>query len=85
LQLKPSECIAVEDSENGLQAARRAGLTTLITVNHYTRQQDFTGAAAVLSDLGEPDQGFTAISNLPATVGKSWIDTDTLMQLLEQS
>ena len=84
LQLKPSQCIAVEDSENGLQAARSAGLTTLITVNHYTRQQDFTEAAAVLSDLGEPEQGFTAISNLPATVGKSWIDTDALMQLLEQ-
>jgi len=84
LQLKPSQCIAIEDSENGLQAARGAGLATLITVNHYTRQQDFSEAAAVLSDLGEPDQGFTAISNLPDTVGKSWIDTDALMQLLVQ-
>ena len=82
LQLESAQCIAVEDSENGLIAAKAANLKTLITVNHYTQAQDFTDAAVVLSDLGEPDQGFTAISKLPASIDKPWIDTDALIALM---
>jgi HAD superfamily hydrolase (TIGR01509 family) len=52
--LDPAECLAFEDSENGLRASLGAGLKTLITVNDYTLDHDFTGAAVVLSDLGEP-------------------------------
>lgn len=84
LQLDPAQCIAVEDSENGLIAAKAANLKALITINHYTQEQDFTDAAAVLSDLGEPDQGFTAISTLPASIDKPWIDTDALIALMKQ-
>jgi HAD superfamily hydrolase (TIGR01509 family) len=54
LGLDPAECLAFEDSENGLRASLGAGLKTLITVNDYTLDHDFTGAAVVLSDLGEP-------------------------------
>lgn len=56
LALPPASCLAVEDSANGLKAALGAGLRTLITVNGYTAHDDFTGAVAVLSDLGEPEQ-----------------------------
>ncbi len=49
-------CIAVEDSRNGLVAARGAGLPVLVTVSHYTRGEDFSGALAVVDGLGEPDQ-----------------------------
>jgi HAD superfamily hydrolase (TIGR01509 family) len=52
--LNPADCLAFEDSENGLRSSLGAGLKTLVTVNDYTRDHDFTGAAAVLSDLGEP-------------------------------
>ena len=55
MRLTPEDCIAFEDSENGLRASLGAGLKTVITVNGYTREHDFSGAAAVLSDLGEPD------------------------------
>jgi HAD superfamily hydrolase (TIGR01509 family) len=48
-------CVAVEDASIGLHAARAAGIVTLVTVSDYTRGDDFSGAAAVLSDLGEPD------------------------------
>jgi HAD superfamily hydrolase (TIGR01509 family) len=48
-------CVAVEDAAIGLRAARSAGIVTLVTVSDYTRGEDFTGAAAVLSDLGEPE------------------------------
>lgn len=54
LRLKPEHCLAFEDSRNGIRAALGAGLKTVVTVNDYTREDDFTGALAVLSDLGEP-------------------------------
>ncbi len=56
LALQPGECIALEDSYNGLHSALAAGIKTFITTNPYTHTQNFTGAAAVLNDL----------SNLPA-------------------
>lgn len=55
LGLAARECLAFEDSRNGIRASLGAGLRTLITVNDYTREDDFSGALAVLSDLGEPD------------------------------
>ena len=53
LKLAPQDCIALEDSNNGLQSALAAGLRTYITTNHYTCGQDFTGAAAVFDDLSD--------------------------------
>ncbi|NJM34202.1 MAG: HAD-IA family hydrolase [Rhodomicrobium sp.] len=51
LALPPCDCIAVEDSENGLRAALGAGLATLITPSRYSRGEDFTGAAAIVGTL----------------------------------
>jgi HAD superfamily hydrolase (TIGR01509 family) len=55
LGLTAAECLAFEDSKNGIRASQGAGLKTVVTVNDYTRADDFSGAVAVLSDLGEPD------------------------------
>ena len=52
--LNPADCLAFEDSENGLRASLGAGLKTLVTVNDYTLDHDFTGAAVVLPDLDQP-------------------------------
>ena len=54
LRLRPGQCLALEDSGNGLRAARAAGLPTLVTVSDYSRHDDFRGAAVVLDHLGEP-------------------------------
>lgn len=51
LGLNAADCIALEDSENGLHASLAAGVKTIITTNGYTREQNFTGAAAVFDDL----------------------------------
>jgi len=51
LQLTPGDCIALEDSNNGLRSALAAGIKTYITTNPYTQKQDFAGAAAVFNDL----------------------------------
>jgi HAD superfamily hydrolase (TIGR01509 family) len=56
LGLDARDCLALEDSENGLAAARAAGLPTLVTWNAYTKDDDFCGALVVLDHLGEPDQ-----------------------------
>ncbi|MFY9803508.1 MAG: HAD-IA family hydrolase [Candidatus Acidiferrales bacterium] len=49
-----SACIAFEDSANGVLAARRAGLAVVATPSVYTSDDDFAGAASVVSTLGEP-------------------------------
>jgi HAD superfamily hydrolase (TIGR01509 family) len=54
LAVEPADCIVVEDSRNGMLAAVAAGLSTVVTVNGYTRDQDFGEAALVVSSLGEP-------------------------------
>jgi HAD superfamily hydrolase (TIGR01509 family) len=56
------QCLAFEDSENGLRSAQAAGLQTLVTVSRYTTGQDFSGAALVLDQLGEPDQPFRVLA-----------------------
>lgn len=53
LKLAPQDCIAIEDTNNGLRSSLGAGIKTYITVNDYTHGQDFTGAAAVFKDLGD--------------------------------
>jgi HAD superfamily hydrolase (TIGR01509 family) len=63
LRLPAAACLAFEDSENGLRASRGAGLTTVITVNDYTRSQDFRDAALVLDQLGEPGQPFSVLAS----------------------
>ena len=56
LGLDPADCLVVEDSGIGVRAATAAGLTTLVTVSHYTSDDDFAGAAVVRADLGDPPQ-----------------------------
>ncbi|MEN9843250.1 MAG: hypothetical protein RLZZ612_1079 [Pseudomonadota bacterium] len=51
LKLPASECLAFEDSSNGLQAACAAGLRTLITPNTFTAHHDFSRALRVVPDL----------------------------------
>lgn len=55
LNLGAEQCLAFEDSENGVHAVLDAGLRSLlITTNGYTRDHDFSGATLVLDQLGEP-------------------------------
>jgi HAD superfamily hydrolase (TIGR01509 family) len=51
LKLAPEECIALEDSNNGLRSALAAGIKTHVTTNPYTHWHDFDGAAGVFNDL----------------------------------
>jgi len=65
--LAATDCIALEDSENGLRSSLAAGIKTYVTTNHYTRNHDFTGAAAVFDDLSNLEQFYQATG---LTLGK---------------
>jgi HAD superfamily hydrolase (TIGR01509 family) len=62
LEVKATDCLALEDSDNGLLSSTGAGIKTLVTVTDYTRQQDFSGAAIVVDQLGEPGAGFEVLA-----------------------
>jgi HAD superfamily hydrolase (TIGR01509 family) len=76
MNLPPSACMAFEDSKNGLLASLAAGLPTLVTESEYTLDHDFTGAFAVLSDLGEP--GKPCAVRRGDMHGKSFVDVELL-------
>lgn len=56
LGVKPADCIVVEDSRNGLLAAKAAGMKCVITKNGYTEKEDFSEADLVVAELGDPPQ-----------------------------
>jgi beta-phosphoglucomutase-like phosphatase (HAD superfamily) len=51
LQVSAEECAAIEDSENGLRAAKAAGLYTIVTPSYWTMTEDFAAADLVLPAL----------------------------------
>lgn len=51
MQLPATECLAFEDSANGLNAAVGAGLPTIVTPNAFTAHHDFARALRVLPSL----------------------------------
>lgn len=53
LKLGASDCIAIEDSANGLIAGSRANIPVLITRSMFFGDDDFSAARFVLDDLSE--------------------------------
>ncbi len=53
LGLDPTECMAVEDSERGLQAAVAAGMRCLVVPGAFSADCDFSAAHEILSHAGE--------------------------------
>ena len=56
------ECVAFEDSVNGLHAAKAAGLFTIVTPTQWSRDHDFTGADLLLPSLGDETHPLDAAS-----------------------
>jgi HAD superfamily hydrolase (TIGR01509 family) len=51
LRRAAGECLAIEDSGNGLKAAAAAGIPVLITRSEFFRDDDFSTALAVVDEL----------------------------------
>jgi len=53
LEVDPSQCVVIEDSNNGLRAALRARMHCVVTISSYTASEDFNGADKVAPELGD--------------------------------
>lgn len=53
--LRPEECVVIEDSRNGILAAKAADLYVVATTNVYTEEEDLSDADIIMSSLGDPD------------------------------
>jgi len=73
---RSQDCLAVEDSANGLKASLGAGIKTVVTVSSYTVRENFDHAVAVLSDLGEPGLPFHVLQG--DADGSTYVDVALL-------
>jgi HAD superfamily hydrolase (TIGR01509 family) len=76
LRLPATDCLAIEDTRNGVLAATAAGIPVLATPSSYSEGEDFTGALAVLSDLGEPGCPYRVLTG--SDDGPGWVDVERL-------
>lgn len=79
LGLRAQDCVALEDSANGLRAAVAAGLCTVVTPTAWSAREDFSQAALVLPHLGDakhPLEGADA-----ARAGGHWLGLGALERL----
>lgn len=75
LGLEGSECLCIEDSRNGLMAARAVGMCTVITASLFTSHEDFSGADLILRNLAMPWSSaefnpYTSMMNQPLDVSR---------------
>lgn len=82
LGVAPAETLALEDSGNGWLAAQAAGLKCVVTVNDYTRGQDFSGADLVVSELGEPDGEAVEILTNPHKLALHHVELQHLQAIM---
>lgn len=62
MNLTPADAIAFEDSSNGIQSSIGANLKTIITINEYTKDDDFSAADLVLDQMGDAANPFTVLA-----------------------
>ncbi len=83
LGLRASDAVVIEDSGNGLDAAHAAGIRCVVTVNDYTRDDDFGTAALVVSSLGDPDgEGTEVLADASGVPVGDWVTLATLQGLV---
>ena len=58
--------MVIEDSRNGLLAAKAAGMHCVITTNDYTENEDFTCADLIVPELGDGDRVKVTLDMLKA-------------------
>ncbi len=83
MKLTADECIAFEDSANGIKSSAGANLNTIITINDYTKDHDFSNASIVLDQMGEPNQPFSVIAGKSGNA--SFLNCDLVAKLHQQA
>ncbi len=77
MDLSASHCVAFEDSFNGIKSSVAARLTTVITYNGYTQDDDFSGALLVLDKLGDPDNPSEVLQKI---TGQPCLTVDSIIK-----
>lgn len=75
-----ADCLAFEDMRNGALAASAAGVPVLVTQSYYGEGENFSGALAVLSDLGEPEHPCRLLAGTDELPG--WADIEGIRKWL---
>lgn len=81
MSLKPEQAIAFEDSYNGILSSVAANLRTIVTINEYTKNDDFSQAELVLNHMGETNQPFEVLSG--DAKGKTYLDLGLVKMIAE--
>ena len=68
LGLDPRKCVVVEDSNNGLRAAKSANMNCIVTISSYTAEEDFKLADRVVAELGDLPNRLVTLSDLRSLV-----------------
>ena len=55
LNFNPRDCVAIEDSSVGTEAAKGAGMKCVVILNEYTKNQDFSKADLVIDSADKID------------------------------
>lgn len=69
LGLRAGQCIAFEDSANGLRAAKAARVFTVVTPSAWTAGEDFSAADLVLDSLADPGADLDSLARCHAAAG----------------
>ena len=77
----PATSMAVEDSHEGLVAAKAAGLACVVVTNGYTADHDLSTADLVLDGFGEPGQPARVVADPHDTGCTGVLDADVLERL----
>jgi HAD superfamily hydrolase (TIGR01509 family) len=81
LQLAAEDCIAIEDSLNGLLSASAEHIPTVITRSPYSPMLNFHAAKLVLDHLGEPTQAMHVEQGNP--YGHQYVSITLLQKIAE--
>ncbi|WP_321323289.1 HAD family hydrolase [Thiomicrorhabdus sp.] len=79
MSLTPDQAIAFEDSRNGILSSVAADLKTIVTINDYTKEDDFSDAVLVLDQMGDNTNPFTVLSG--DAHGKDYLDLELVKKI----
>jgi HAD superfamily hydrolase (TIGR01509 family) len=83
LDVHPDNCIVVEDSTIGLNAALGAGMDCVVTYTKSTASETFEGAKVIVSDLGEDASPKVTLEKLIACKVDGLVEDDRVVTVNE--
>ena len=76
LNLRAIECVAFEDSRNGLLSAKQAGVPCVVTPCQWTEDHDFSEACLLLPELGDDKNPLSTYEKF--NFSHPWLSIDDL-------